>query len=234
MHFVPGLSVLLAALTAANIGTEDAVFQLETKQATFATVQRYPDGVNLQGYKFTIAARANGELPLWQKSLRSGVFDIYVKAPNGQYAFFAYTSDVNFASDEDPGALLQPGEYFFAAPQWREHVLAVGTWASLETQSRYWSLPYASLIFETVNLQGGGTSTGKCFDVNARPDGSLPYVTSVADLYRRNALGNFELYAAGSRKQYLLSPGRYAFLTSGTPGPAYQYQHVARGVWIAP
>lgn len=234
MVSMPGLMVLVAAFTAANYATEDAIFQLETRQATFATVQRYPDAGNMQGYKFTVTARANGELPQWKKTLRDSANNIYVKTANGQYAYLGHTDNVNFASDDDAGLLLQPGDYFFLCSQWKEHILAVGSWASLETQSKYWSLPYSSLTFETVSIQGGGTSGAITFDVSARPDGSLPFTSFTGDLYRRNGAGAYELFCKGGRNSFLLPPGRYGYINQTGLSPANAYISVARGVWVAP
>lgn len=230
---VPILSVLMAAVAMASSSPADAVFQIGADDCTYGSGQRYVLGDTISGYKFTIAARPSGELPLWQESYvsLSSYFLLYRKQGNGQYAVVAMSA--NRDNDSDIGVLLPAGDYLLERSQAPHRLLIGGTWASAATQAKYWSITYNDVVQATIPLEGGGTLDSRSFSITARPDGALPYAVIDATLYRKNGAGNYEVFALGSFEPILLPAGDYA-IPGGQIQPSNNFYTRFWGIWVDP
>lgn len=251
-------SALLATTqiaTAQIFPYQDDLWQLRRNQGQLISGVSVMGTTAVKGFKFAVAARLDGALPLVQR-LNSSVLDgniIYIcrRINSTTYAAYSYWDLSAVPASSTGGILLTPGDYLLVT-QWSPSAyllntnLLAGRWVGTEHQADYWALrPGANALVNRLDIEGFPIQ-GIEFEIAQRGDGALPVITDMTGkvahritLWKRQS-GSFYIYADWLAEhnsvgpEIVLEPGTYLLSSDDVTASFVRYLCVLSGFWAKP
>lgn len=256
---IPVLVLGSCQALAQEFPTQMDVWNLRCGQASIDSVDILGSG-NFPGFKFTIAARGDGALPLvtFLANITAVPMERIVickRVDATTYANFCNWNHVTGLPSAQGGILLSPGDYFLLGTKdpgtlanLAGTVMLGGRWVGAAYQNDYWSLVPGANAFVSRRQVNGDPIVGIRFAIQTRADGAKPVVTDLTTvatqtvvLYRRLGNGSYALYSDWKMAPHnqphgiILEPGEY-ILQAPMPlfANAYRYASILTGYWAIP